>query len=434
MKIKPLIFSFFLLGLILIAITIVSCKKDKENILPVITVLSPLENSTFAIPDLIPIHAEIEDDKLIQSISVVIVDEELKPVTNAKNYFPKSKSHTLIDDFDIPGINLNTGNYYLKIKANDAQDFKNKYVQIFIEGSPRILDQIIVLTQPGNNNIKISGIADFGNISELFTIEGDYSASAVSSKHQRIFISGIEKINLRAYDLYTTQLSWEKGIIPHWPMHNSKCMHYDDMLYVTFNYRDIFGYDFDGLEKYNSKVDEMDSPGRVYKHTNFILSDIQKKNGSIPYVSAFHAASGVEAQRINTSFKVVDFISRNDDLVTIIANSSGYGTIWEYNVTNNEIRNLFNSDKLFLSSVGRNSNTIYISTPDCIAEYSVNTNTFVPVLYQPNVKHMAYEELSDLLLAANNTELLLINLPEMTNQKTIEFSDLILNIHLLYSK
>ncbi len=434
MKTKPLKYLFFPITFILITLINISCRKDKENILPLITIFSPLENSTYTLPGLIPIHAEIVDDKLIQSVSVVLVDDALKPISSSKLYFPKSKTYTLIDDFYIQSINLNTGNYYLKIKANDEEDFKNKYIQIFIEGIPRVLDQLIVLTAPENNTIQISGIKNFENVSELFSIEGDYSASEISSKHQKLFISGVEKINLQAYDFEDLQLSWEKEIIPYWPMHNQGCMHHDDFLYVSFHYRDIIGYNFNGLEIYNSKVDEMDSPGRVFKHYNFILSDIQRKNGTNPHVSAFYSATGLEAQRLQTTFKVVDFMSQNNDLVTIIANSAGYGSIKEYNVTNNELTDLFTADTLFLSSVAINSNTIYISTPEYIAEYSVNTNAFVPALFEPHIRHMKYEDLSDLLIAANNTELLLINLPEMTNQKTIEFSDLILNIHLLYSK
>lgn len=434
MKTKLLKYSVFLAGLITIAILNNSCKKEEENILPIITVISPPENSVYTLPDIILVHAEIEDDKLIQSISVVLVDEHLKPVMDPKSYFPKSKTYSLADDYHITDLSLNTGEYYLKIKANDDQCFKNEYTPIFIEGIPKFLKQVIVVTNPGTDTIKVNGITDFETVSELFTIHGDYSASAVSSVYQMFYISGVEKINLQAYNFANLALDWEKEVIPYWPMHNPGCLHFEDLLYVSYDYRDIFGYNFNGVDQYNSKVGEMDAPGNIFKHNNYILCDIQKKNGTDPHISAFHDASGVEAQRLQTNFKVVDFISRNDDLVTIIANSAGYGAIWEYNITNNAITEMVTSNTSFLSSVGVTSNIIYISTPEYIAEYKINNNTFTPVLYESNIKHIVYEEISDLLLAANDTELLLINLPEITNQKTITFSDLIFDIQLLYSK
>ncbi len=434
MNLESIKYSNFLLVLILMAFTTVSCKKDKENMLPVITVLSPLENSSYEIPDIIPIYAEIEDDELIQSISVVLVDENLKPVMDSKSYFPNSKTYSLIDDYHISDLSLNSGDYYLKIRANDDQSFKNEYVQIYLEGIPRFLDQVIVLTTTGNNNIKVSGIENFNVASELFFIEGDYSASEVSSEHQKLFISGIEKINLQAYDFTNLVLSWEKEVIPYWPMHNAGCLYFDDILYVSYDYRDIFGYDFNGVDKYNSKVGDYDSPGRVFKHNDFILCDIQKKNGSEPHISTFYSASGVEAQRTITSFEVLDFNSKDGDIVTIVGNSNNIGYIGEYNITNNSLTNQLFADTLFLSCVGINTNTIYISTPAYIAEYSSMQNTLIPILNEPDIKHLVYEELSDLLLAANDTELLILSLPELTNQKTIEFSDLILDIHLLYSK
>ena len=340
----------------------------------------------------------------------------------------------MIYDFLIPDENLNTGNYYLKIQANDDYNYKNEFIKIYLEAAPTKLEQIVVLTESGNNQINVSGITNFETIVELFSIEGDYSASEISSEHHKLFISGIEKINLQAYDLTTNQLDWEKGIIPHWPMHNSGCLHFDEWLYVTFDYRNIFGYDYKGIEKYNSEVEDFEAPGRIYKHNNYILTDIQKKNGTNPFISIFHAASGVEANRLNTTFEVVNFISLSDDIVLIIANTDENAYIGEYNVKSNILKDLIFTETQFLSSVGINSSTIYISTSDNISLYNPNSNVLTPVLQEQGVKHMVYEKISDLLIISTNNELLLLNPPEMTNQKTLLFSDLILNIHLLYSK
>ena len=90
---KQIHFFWFLTGLIFLSLANLSCNKENENILPVITIISPLENTIYGVPDLIPIHAEIEDDKLINSIVVVLVDKDLKPLTTSKNYFPNSKTY-----------------------------------------------------------------------------------------------------------------------------------------------------------------------------------------------------------------------------------------------------------------------------------------------------------------------------------------------------
>jgi len=149
-------YSILLAGLIILFILSSSCKKEEENKLPVITVISPLENSTYNVASKIPVEAEIEDDKLIESISVVLVDENLKPVMDSKSYFPNSKSFSLLDDYHISDLSLNSGDYYMKIRANDEQSFKNEYIQIYIEGIPRFLDKVIVLTTAGNISILFS--------------------------------------------------------------------------------------------------------------------------------------------------------------------------------------------------------------------------------------------------------------------------------------
>jgi hypothetical protein len=206
------------------------------------------------------------------------------------------------------------------------------------------------------------------------------------------------------------------------------------LLYVTFDYRDIYGYDPKGVEKYHSTLGDYDAPGKIYKHKDILLVDVQKKNGTNPFIALFYTASGVEAQRLTTLFEVVGFHSLSDDVVLIVANTSGQGYIGEYSVSDNYLTDRLFINTPFLSSEDINPDNVYVSTQEYIAHYSSTTYALTPVLYEQGLKHLMYEDLGNILVAAGDHELLLLNLPEMTNQKTLLFSDLILNFNLLYSK
>jgi hypothetical protein len=425
-----ILYAAFLLATLMLA-----CKKDAQNNnLPVITVYSPQQNSVYSVSDLVPVHAEINDDKLITGITVVLVSTDFLPVAEANYYLPNQKTFLLEDEYPITDQQLETGSYYLQFRADDESGFKNEYIQLTIEGSARALEQIIVITQKDADHLTVSGVSDFETVSELLTIEGDYSASQVSSKHHTLFVSGIEKLNIRAYDLINHQLIWEKGVIPQWPMHHEGCMFFDELLYVTFDYRNIYGYDPKGIEKYHSTIGDYDSPGKIIKHKDLLIVDVQKKNGSDPFIALFYAASGVETQRLTTLFEVVGFHSLEDDVVLIVANTFGQGYIGEYSVSNNFLTDRLLSETHFLSSEIISPGDMYVSTPDYIAHYSAATYTLTPVLLEQGIKQLGYEDLSNILVAASENKLLLLNLPEMTNQKTFLFSDLILNFNLLYSK
>jgi hypothetical protein len=409
-----------------------SCKKEEANRLPVIQIISPPENAFFNAGEAIPLHIEIKDDKLIRSVTVTIVDEALNPATNAQYYFPEKNSFSLIEDYVLPGTGLLSGTYYLKVRADDDEDFKNEFMQINIEQNPVGLEKIIVLTQPTNTDITVSEITNLENIDSLFSFEGDYSASAVTSGYHLLFVSGIENINLRAYDLTNHHLAWEKPTVTPWPMHNSNCMYFDHHLYVSFNSHGIYGYDYSGTIKYNSELGIYDSPHILFKHEEYIMSDVQKKNGTEPYIGVYYVASGVEMQRSQTDYQVVGFHTYISNRVIIVANKINSGCIYKYDIGNNHQEEIYTGSETFNSSVTIGNSNILIGSNNGIFHYSPANNALTPVINENGFFRLEYEKINKLLIAAKSNEVRIINLPEMTNQKTIPFSDSIINIHIKY--
>lgn len=217
-------------------------------------------------------------------------------------------------------------------------------------------------------------------------------------------------------------------------MHNPNCMYYNDILYLSYNSQNIHGYDYNGVKKYDSELGVFASPGLVYKHEDYLISDVQMKDGENPHISVFHATTGAELDQLATSFQVVGFISLTQDIILIIANEAGNGYIGEYNIANNILTDRYISDTNFTASVGAGTNSIFISTAEYLAIYNQSSYTLTPVLFEQGINQISYEYLSNLLLVGKEDEILVLSLPEMTNQKTILFSDSILHFHLLYSK
>ena len=294
-----------MLVLILQLIQLSSCKKETDNQHPVITYISPYELQKFDVLDNIHIKANISDDKAIESVRIGLVNKEFVSVLPSVFVYPNSINYQLDIDYPIDDQYLETGEYYVQLRAEDGTNFKNQYQLVFISGIQREFEKVIVLTQGNFNEIRISEIDKTDNFSFLFDIYGDYSGSETNSRYQQLYIAGKDLININTYNLHSQEIAWLKETFPPVPMHNDNCLYFDEELYVSFQTNYIYGYRYNGSQVFNATVENDKSPSRLTKFNEFLLVDLQSKTGGITYLATFYLTTGAEKQRLATNYRVV---------------------------------------------------------------------------------------------------------------------------------
>ncbi len=423
------------LELAIIAFLLFSCSKDEPVKYPQITIISPLENQLFQVFDSIPVEAEITYEKKISQILIRLTDKNFNGILSTINLYPGNANVHVQLNYPVDNLFLDDGEYFLQIRAESNGIYKNKYQKVLIKSVPLKLNEIVVLTQKAGNQIQFSSIDSTQSISELFSINGDFASSEISSANKQIYIAGKNLININAYDLETNKIAWHLEPVPPIPMHSFNCLYYDENLYASSSYLSINGYNSNGSVIFNSSVSETSVPSTIFRFNDFLIVDLQNKTGGPTYLATWYTATGYEKQKLFTQFKVIDFQSVDENRILVFANNKiGDGEIWLYDPSANILTLLKSMSESLISSVKINSSNFLISTADAMFEFIYPQTFMIPVLPGETGLRLKYDELNTMIYIVGPQTIKKIKYPEMIFQKSFTFPDSILNIHLFYNK
>jgi hypothetical protein len=428
-KIRNILFLFVFILLIF------SCNKDENGSIPVVDVLSPAENDIFSISDTIPVIATIRDERLITNVQVVLVNEDFTPVAREYNLHPNSNSYDLDLSYVIDGNSLESGTYYILVKAKNESKFKNVYREIEIKGEPLRLEKILVVTGEGEQHISVSGIDSSHTVSLLFNVDVEYAASCISSQFQQFYLAGKTLVDLRTFSLDDNSAEWDipLGMTP--PIHNDNCLYADEYLFVTYNSLYIRGYDNNGDVVFTTNVTSHDKPGAVFRLNDYVLVDMQKQNSAgSPELVTYYVESGIEMQTRQTQFEVVSFFRHTDKKVFITANNSNTGQLFSFNIEPGVLEHLSDLTGKIVSSDIIDANRILLGTESDIYIYDYSTMQLVQFMADIEVVEISYDALNSDLYLSSSTEVKKYKFPEMMLENTYSFGDTIKNVHLLYNR
>ena len=411
-----------------------SCEKETDTKHPLVIIHSPAELQNFSVFDNIPVNAKITDDKVITTIKVVLTDDQFISALPAVYLYPNVASYDLEMDYPINDKYIETGEYYLLIRAEDGPNFKNKYQKIFIAGIPRELEQIIVLTEKSTTEVGVSGIDKFNQINYLFDINGDYAASEIDSRYRQLYIAGINVINIQCYNLETHDMEWQQEIVPPLPLHPENCLYFDENLYASFTHYYINGYRWDGSSIFNTTVEENKLPSKIARFNDLLLADLQSKTGGNTHIATYYTVSGSEKQRLLTHYQVVEFLPLDNNNVLVVANEFDQGLLKVYNPYQNVETPIMEISGKINCAVKLSNNNYLIGTEDEIYVYNDEQSVITEVLPGVIAFRLKFDELNSNIYTVGAHLINKIKYPQMTHQTSHVLPDSIFDVHLLYNK
>lgn len=411
-----------------------SCKEDIDNQIPVIEISSPFEGQEYFIPDSIHVLASISDDNNVKSLQVGLVNTQFVSVIPIVYLFPESTNYELEIELPIIGNDIETGNYYVYIRAEDENNFKNKYQSIHITGVPKVLEKIIVLTYKGTTKIGVSAVDAESNVVPLFEVTGDYASSETDSKNRLLYIAGHSTFDIQTYDLDTKEIVWQRDAFPPLPVHENNCFYFDEHLYASYASYYIYGFRYNGSMVFNTTIEESKLPSRIMKFQDFLVADLQSKTGGFSYIATYYASTGVEKQRIQTNYKVVDFHDAGENRVLVIGNENDEGVVWQFDPYLNTQIFLKNVAGKILCSVKLANDDYLIGTLNSVFLFTTNFLTLEEILPGTVVNVLRYDPVNQKIYAAGVNQIFIYNYPEIKIQNAITISDGILNMHLFYNR
>lgn len=416
------------------AFIFVSCKKMESSSIPVIELMSPVENTSYSLPDSIHVQAKISDSRSIKSILIQLVTEDFIPVLPAIYIYPDATEKSLDFYYPLEGSTGLSGNYYLQIKAENATQFRNKYQPLSVTGNFFGTARLLVIEASSDNHLQVSGMEVNGEVNWLFDVSGDYCDAAIDNHSQLLFIAGKNDLNIAAMDITTGEERWRLPNIEYKPMHNDHCLNfYLNTLYASFNYQHLYGYNITGMITFDAPIAENDAPAGIFRHGDYVLVDVQKKNNSQPLIRTHYALTGNEKQSYLNWMQVVEFFSYSNDSVIVCANEGSGSKVFFYNVEANSHSDLFSFESTMRCVAAINSYQLIIGLENSLYEVNLNTGSAVKLQQGLSYSLVRYETLSGLLYLVLENQLVIYRYPEMEYQKTVTFSDTILDVLLNYS-
>lgn len=423
---KILVLSFFIIQLF------ISCKKDKDTVPPVISVLSPRENNSFSVFDTLRITAEISDESQLTYVSIQLMEENLTPAQSLYRETVSGKNYSLQSDYIIYDTQLLSGVYFLKVSASDGVNETKDYVKLYISESASSRQGIFLISTPGTV-VNVSFLDSALNVQPFITRYCDYTASCVSSKNQYINLLGEEICGLTSFRINDKSGQWDEPAMGSSP-YFTHLDFYNEISYVCYREGNIRGFDKNGAMQFSAVSNAGYYPLRAFLQNTDLLVAENEKSGSGKRLSVFFS-TGSYRQSIPISLEIMAFAKKDNDNIFLFGNEDGKGKILLYNTSKNEIGSPYPFPaENFNDAVQINSNTYLVALPDAVYKYNYSPVNFVEFIQQPGVEKLKYDEVNGVVLASAGNMLGIYSAVSGQQLNTYTHTQPIRDFHLLYNK
>lgn len=181
------------------------CRKEPADEAPRITILSPSEFASVALPDTLIVQVEASDDRGLAQVSVSLLDANGITAIPGAAMTVSGTSTTVSLPLPITSEQLNSGQYQLLAMASDGALTGRDSRALHVSAIPlRVRSVFTVVDQPPGT-VALYRTDSLGQTTVAATWAMDFGGAAVASPAQRLFVAGAATGDLRA--LYPDNLA-----------------------------------------------------------------------------------------------------------------------------------------------------------------------------------------------------------------------------------
>jgi len=413
---------------------LISCKKDEDTNAPVISIFFPEEFSYYNIFDTVNIKAKIQDDNLVKSVDIVIVNINFQPVTENITYNFKLKEVDIETKISINDLTLYTGIFYVRIRANDGVNERNVYRAININGIPRKLDKIIIITQKQSLQYYIYSMDTVSQLINFYN--GDFVSSAIDCNHSMLYVCGRVNSNLVAYNLNNNNIVWELPPDNNPPFSSFENLYFNNnILYVCRSNNKITGYNYLQNIMYNSSMPLGYIPKNCIKFNEFIITDEKYYSSNIRKIGVYYS-TGSLMKNTSHQYDVKHFFVKDNDEIYLFANNeNNKAVISIFNVDYSGFYSPYSlTDSTLKCALTVDNNNFLLAIANSIYRYQQSTNGLYLFLQGIDSKVMRFDDISQTLIFAEKNKLFYYQYPTGKKLGEYSFNENIIDIQLKYNK
>lgn len=325
--------------LLLILFSLLSCRKDADDNVPSIEILSPSEFSNFSVGDIIAVEINASDDQKLEYVKIDITSLSQSPIlppVQYSNFSGTSDSRTVgieLNDASIP-----SDSYLIRAVVSDGRNERVAFREISINELPLDLERLYVFTAQGANNIAIDSLdreSDSWINAGGFPIS--YGGHASFSNTQRLVI----------YDDNTSEILFAAAINPEleqsYSFPNGGISQYwrgSSSFGDTFLSGSADGlvrtWTSNGILNNSFNIQDGFLPGVVFLSEQYIFVELESIATGIAQLATYFRGSGAFFQSDVLEFDLVSIINRNENELLLFGNDeNGNGEVRIFNIAQN---------------------------------------------------------------------------------------------------
>ncbi len=421
---------------VLILILFVSCSKNNLKKEPVVIINKPTVNQEFSLPDTISVNFNIQHNQSIEYIRVSIDNENIIPISDQRFIYPDKNDSIFNITFAVKPIpeNSTSSIYYTHIVISDFNDTYHYYQNIELRNNGLSYKGFILTTQL-INNIEFSYYNELSIKQYSKQIDGLYSDTEISNNSDLYCVATKIPELISSFEIKTGDLKWQR--LPQLPYPEfTNLQAYSSNLYISTSIGRIIGLkESDGVQIFTTPV-LMDSiPQKICFTENYLFSNFKLRNSGNNVWVSFHKQTGGNNSRYPNDYLTIDIFYYENNNILIFANQGNTGTIIDFDVESNNIDNNYNvgNNKIDISHEIDKNNYLFTDNKN-VFSFSY-TDKSISMIYESSdsIIDLKYEPTNQTLFIASLKQIDVITYPDFNHLKSINSTNNIKSIELVYS-
>lgn len=431
--------NYFRLFLFLYAaLSFFSCKKDTDESNPTITIITPVENQSFNVNDVVWVKASVSDDTKITAASISLLDDQQRVSHRSLSVPVSSPSTTINAAYTLDNIHLESGFYYILITATDGKNDSRMYRRIYIAAVPKVIEKVFVVSHTSSSQTNLSYIdSSFSSVIPYHTCYGDYTGSSISSYYQQVYACGNFTGSFTGIRLKDNSIRFSISPLVSSSPYFTGFYGDEQDNYVARYDGFIQGYDYFGNIIYGTMAGNGYYAMHIYFNSKYMITEEKNKSSSEKKLVTYYP-NGNAQQSVLINQDIVTFCEKDEDEVFLFGNDSGQGVIQLFDRTHNYIWNpYFYSLPVgtILSAVKINQNTYLIGHSDgTIYKYEYSNSSLTTYISGYTAIQLRYDSESNRLYVAEANRISSFDYTFASALNFVNTNETILDLHLLYNR
>lgn len=361
-------------------ILLLSCRKDKDESAPNVTINNPLQNSTIDAGTIVNVKGRVTDDKKITSVSIKVfsMDGSVQIADPISLNAGEVTNYNFDQNLRIGDLHTVSGTYQIIVEASDGTNEKKAYREIIVNEIPRVFQNLYFIQKNGGGYSidSLNGVTPVA----FRTYASDFGSASISNYKQLIFHCGKTDGILEAYSLDGEYIYWN---LPPDVTTGTTTKFY-------FNYYSEFRNSFwqsfagstegrlklissDGAEQKNIGMQSMHYAScMAYAHNSYVVGESPMISGGTSYLSYYFSSGFGIDHTTPLPFKPLAVFELSSDELVVLGNNGSQGELRIYDSGTNGLWEQVNIP------VGKIYDAVQIGYDDYIIAHESGLLRFIP--------------------------------------------------------